>query len=145
MDSMLRVEDGHRDCKAEFFQHGRDHHRPKADRISGDDKESDLPRQAGADESVVETRMGDGWRVLTSDHVEHEVKRSQYDNAPGEGDVEKNLGEFHGVVTCADKPTSQELRFICFLAGYSLVRIVEEKLIPVGIIDHQEPVAPRTF
>ena len=31
------------------------------------------------------------------------------------------------------------------LAGRSLVRIVEEELIAVGIIDHQEPVAPRTL
>src|SRR5271170_4102010 len=30
-------------------------------------------------------------------------------------------------------------------AGCSLVRIVEEELIAVGIIDHQEPVAPRTL
>src|SRR5215470_11921862 len=35
------------------------------------------------------------------------------------------------------------LRFISkSLAGCSLVRIVEEELIAVGIIDHQEPVAP---
>src|SRR6266481_5690988 len=35
------------------------------------------------------------------------------------------------------------LRFISkSLAGYSLVRIVEEELIAVGIVDHQEPVAP---
>src|SRR6516225_2200908 len=27
----------------------------------------------------------------------------------------------------------------------SLVRVVEEELIAVGIIDHQEPVAPRTL
>jgi hypothetical protein len=31
------------------------------------------------------------------------------------------------------------------LAGCSLVRIWEEELIAVGIIDHQEPVAPRTL
>ena len=31
------------------------------------------------------------------------------------------------------------------LAGGSLVRIVEEELIAVGIVDHQEPVAPRTI
>jgi hypothetical protein len=31
------------------------------------------------------------------------------------------------------------------LAGRSLVRIVEEELIAVGIIDHQEPVAPGTL
>src|ERR1700682_3890704 len=31
------------------------------------------------------------------------------------------------------------------LAGCSLVRIVEEELIAVGIVDHQEPVAPRTL
>src|SRR6266436_8785411 len=36
------------------------------------------------------------------------------------------------------------LRFISNnLAGRSFVRIVEEELIAVGIIDHQEPVAPR--
>src|SRR5437899_3771871 len=38
------------------------------------------------------------------------------------------------------------LRFISkSLAGRSLVRIVEEELIAVGIIDHQEPVAPPAF
>src|ERR1700730_14668492 len=38
------------------------------------------------------------------------------------------------------------LRFVSTnLAGCSLVRIVEEELIAVGIIDHQEPVAPRTL
>src|ERR1700730_17925697 len=38
------------------------------------------------------------------------------------------------------------LRFVSTnLAGRSLVRIVEEELIAVGIIDHQEPVAPRTL
>jgi hypothetical protein len=31
------------------------------------------------------------------------------------------------------------------LAGRSLARIVEEELIAVGIVDHQEPVAPRTL
>src|SRR5260370_16778758 len=31
------------------------------------------------------------------------------------------------------------------LAGWSLARIVEEELIAVGIIDHQNPVAPRTL
>src|SRR2546429_5700378 len=31
------------------------------------------------------------------------------------------------------------------LAGCSLVRIVEEELIAVGIIDYQEPVSPRTL
>src|SRR5271154_6119441 len=31
------------------------------------------------------------------------------------------------------------------IAGCSLVRVVEEELIAVGIIDHQETVAPRTF
>src|ERR1700735_322875 len=31
------------------------------------------------------------------------------------------------------------------LAGCSLVRIVEEELIAVGIVDYQEPVAPRTL
>src|ERR1039458_8637411 len=31
------------------------------------------------------------------------------------------------------------------LAGGSLGRVVEEELIAVGIIDHQEPVAPRTL
>src|SRR5437762_6193569 len=31
------------------------------------------------------------------------------------------------------------------LARCSLVRIVKEELIAVGIIDHQEPVAPRTL
>src|SRR5258708_878039 len=31
------------------------------------------------------------------------------------------------------------------LAGCRLGRIVKEELIAVGIIDHQEPVAPRTF
>src|SRR5271168_1115176 len=30
------------------------------------------------------------------------------------------------------------------IAGCSLVRVVEEELITVGIIDHQETVAPRT-
>src|SRR5258708_24247675 len=38
---------------------------------------------------------------------------------------------------------------LCFissnLAGCSLVRIVEEELIAVEIIDHQKPVAPRTL
>jgi len=38
---------------------------------------------------------------------------------------------------------------LCFisssLAGCSLARIVEEELIAVGIIDHQEPVTPRTL
>src|SRR5271155_4225841 len=37
---------------------------------------------------------------------------------------------------------------LCFtsnLAGRSLVRIVEEELIAVEIIDHQEPVAPQTL
>src|SRR5438034_7192711 len=38
------------------------------------------------------------------------------------------------------------LRFICkSLAGCSIARIVEEELIAVGIIDHQEPVTPRTL
>src|SRR5215469_10819802 len=38
------------------------------------------------------------------------------------------------------------LRFISNnLAGWSLVRIVEEELIAVEIIDHQQPIAPRTL
>src|SRR6202453_2692987 len=38
------------------------------------------------------------------------------------------------------------LRFIFnSLAGRSLGRVVEEELIAVGIVDHQEAVAPRTF
>ena len=42
--------------------------------------------------------------------------------------------------------TAARLGFISSnLAGRSLARIVEEELIAVGIIDHQEPVAPRTL
>src|ERR1700685_790253 len=38
------------------------------------------------------------------------------------------------------------LRFIAnSLAGRILGRVVEEELIAVGIIDHQEAIAPRTF
>ena len=47
------------------------------------------------------------------------------------------------------RPTLRGARRLRFtsnsLAGCSLVRIIEEELIAVGIIDYQEPVSPRTL
>src|ERR1700754_4605658 len=54
----------------------------------------------------------------------------------------------HSFATCVASSESSSGR-LCFISGNpggrSLTRIVEEELIAVGIIDHQEPVTPRTI
>jgi hypothetical protein len=56
------------------------------------------------------------------------------------------LGKQGEQPTRATLGAPRRLRFTSYsLAGCSLVRIVEEELIAVGIIDHQKPVSPRTL
>src|SRR5580698_11156472 len=54
--------------------------------------------------------------------------------------------EIRDRVAPVDAKARNRLRLVSStLAGRSLARIVEEELIAVGIIDHQEAVAPRTL
>ena len=54
-----------------------------------------------------------------------------------------HFSDYRAGTGCRPRWRGGRLRFISkSLAGCSLVRIVEEELIAVGIIDHQKPVAP---
>src|SRR5580700_75349 len=80
---------------AELLQHGRNHHRAEAHRISGNHEEHDLEGQAHTDEAVVERGMSDWRRIVPADHVEDEIKRCEDQHTPNTRDPEDDFGEFH--------------------------------------------------
>jgi len=96
MQPALRVENDQGDAVAEFLDYGCGDDRPKARGIGRDDQKGKLPGKPGADETVIKSRMGDPWRILGADEIEHEIKRSEDQKSPNGGDPENSLGEFHG-------------------------------------------------
>lgn len=65
----------------DFFQHRGDDHGPIPRRVLSQHQEHDLPGQSHPEESVVELRMGNGGRVVTSDPPFREVHRHNHDHA----------------------------------------------------------------
>src|SRR5437016_13400367 len=47
-----------------FFQNGRDHERPQAHGVPGDEDKCDLPDQSDANETIEESRMRDRRRIF---------------------------------------------------------------------------------
>ena len=97
MNAMLRVQHNHRCDEAEFFKNRWNHHRTQANGISRDDEKRYLPRQTYAYKSIEKSGMSDGWRILPANHVEHEIKRGENDDAPHEGDIEGDLSRISSV------------------------------------------------
>ena len=64
MQPMLQIESRQGSAVAEFFDDGRNHHRVEAHRVARDDEKCKLPSQAGAEESVVEAGVRDGWGIV---------------------------------------------------------------------------------
>jgi hypothetical protein len=95
MQAMLKIECQQRHAVDELLDDRRDHHAPEANGVPGDHEESELPGEASAHESVVKSRVRYRWRVLPTDHVEHEVKRREDEYSPDGGEVENDTGEFH--------------------------------------------------
>ena len=62
---------------------------------SAANKKCNLPGEGNAHESIVETRVGDGRRVLLPDSVREKVQRGDDHKAVNTGDPENNFGEFH--------------------------------------------------
>src|SRR5580698_8380357 len=96
MQPALRVENDQRDAVAKFLDYGCGNDRPKARGIGRDDQKGKLPRNPSADETVIKSRMGNRWRILRADEIEHEIKRSEDQKSPNSGDPENSLSEFHG-------------------------------------------------
>src|SRR5271156_6143942 len=92
---MLQVERDEGSASAKLFDHGRNHHRAEAYRVSGNHEEYDLEGEAHTDEAIVERGMRDGWRILAADQIEDKIQRRQRQNAPDGGDPEYYFGEFH--------------------------------------------------
>lgn len=95
MQSALKVKNDQHDPITEFFDDGRRNDRPEARGISRDDQKGNLPGQAGADESVIKSRMSNRWWILAADEIEHEIKRSEDQKSPDGSDPEYSLGKFH--------------------------------------------------
>ena len=104
---MLRVEDDHRYGETEFLDYRRDHHRPKSDGISCNDKKGELPSEANTDESIEEAGMSDGRGVLAADCVKKEVERGEDKNSPDKSDPENDLGEFHVSLKSGSRPSQR--------------------------------------
>src|ERR1700722_393947 len=95
MEAMLEVEDDQGCTVAELLKDRGDHHGAEAHGVASDYDEGELPCQAYADETIVESGVGDGRRILTGDCVEHEVERGEDKDAPDRCDPEDDFGEFH--------------------------------------------------
>ena len=92
----LQDEDDYRCAPTDFFEDARNHQRPKTHRVCGDDDKSDLPRQAESHESIEESWMGDGRRIIAADEIKHKIKRCQDEKAPDAGNPKYNLRKSHG-------------------------------------------------
>src|ERR1700685_3885416 len=95
MEAMLEVENDEGYPVAELLKDRGDHHGTEAHGVASNYDEGELPRQAYADETIVESGVRDGRRILTGDCVEHEVERGEDEDAPDRCDPENDLGEFH--------------------------------------------------
>src|SRR3984957_14372508 len=103
MQPMLQIESRQGSAVAEFFDDGRNHHRVEAHRVASDDEKCKLPSQAGAEESVVEAGVRDGWGIVAADDLEHKEERRENEKAPDAGDPENCFSEFHGLTLGAGK------------------------------------------
>src|SRR5258708_32508908 len=93
--SSLQDENNYRCGVADFFEDGRNHQRAKAHGLCGDDDKSDLPRQASSHESIEESWMRDGRRILLPDEIKHKVKRCEDQQAPYASNPKYDLRECH--------------------------------------------------
>src|SRR6266853_6179499 len=78
----LQDQDDYRCAPTDFFEDARNHQRPKALRVRRDDDKGDLPRQADPHESIEESWMRDGRRIIAPYEIKHEVKRGEDKKAP---------------------------------------------------------------
>jgi hypothetical protein len=65
----LQDEDNHRYAETDFFEDARNHQRPKAPGVCRDDDKGDLPGKADAHESIEESWMRDGRRIIAPDEI----------------------------------------------------------------------------
>src|SRR6266567_169380 len=95
MNAPLQIESEEGRPIPKLLNYRRNHHHPETYWITCYDDECNLPGQPYADKAIVKAGMRDGGRVLSSDYVEHKIKRSEDQKAPDARDPENNLGEFH--------------------------------------------------
>src|SRR5579863_972297 len=110
MQAMLEIENDERRSVTELLQHGGNHHGTIADGVASDYQECELPCQPQSDETVIESGMRDGGRVVAANHVEHEIEGREDDNAPDESDPENDLGESHCCLGYRNLPPSRKGR-----------------------------------
>jgi hypothetical protein len=94
LHAFLQNQDNHGNGVHYFFENGGNHHWAKTDGVSGDEDESDLPNQSDADEAVEESWVSDGWRIVLTNEIEHEVQRGDDEEAPDGGDPENDSCKF---------------------------------------------------
>src|SRR5712671_3832019 len=98
-------------AEAEFFKHRRQHQRPKASGVRGDEEKRKLPGQRQPNETEEKPGMSDGRWILPPDHVEEEIQRGNNQEAPYPGDPEHHFSESHGPPWCILRNmTAQGLR-----------------------------------
>src|SRR5882762_1460156 len=98
MHSRLQHQNHNCPAVAELLDHRWNHQRSIAHRITRDEEKCNLPGQRQPDESIEKSRMRD-WRwVLAPNQIEHEVQRSDNQQAPNTGNPKYNLREFHRLI-----------------------------------------------
>src|SRR5579864_2051354 len=65
-------------------------------RVLRDEEKCNLPCEPRSRESIEESRMCDRRRIISANHVKHEVERGENEDAPNAGDPEHNLRKSHG-------------------------------------------------
>src|SRR5579864_2492480 len=81
---------------SELLQYGRNHQQAEAQRVSGDDREGNLPGESHADEPVVKIGMGDERRRLAADEAEKEIQGNDGYKSPDSSAPEDNFCESQG-------------------------------------------------
>src|SRR5712671_4650034 len=98
MHSRLQHQNHNRRAVAELLDHRGNHQRSITHRIASDEEKCNLPGQRQPDESIEKSRMRN-WRwILATNQIEHEVQRSDNQQAPDTGNPKHNLREFHGLI-----------------------------------------------
>src|SRR5580692_7603983 len=69
MHAPLENQNDHRCDVTDFFKHRRNHERSIAERVRRDNEKHDLPCQSRTHESVEESRMRDGWRIIPANQI----------------------------------------------------------------------------
>src|SRR5690348_13806893 len=95
MNAMLRVKSKNRNAVAEFLDDRSNDDRSQAHRLARNYEKCDLPSECGGYKAVVKTGMCNRRRIITSDELEHEKQRRNYQHAPNACKQKDDLGEFH--------------------------------------------------